>query len=115
VKRALAFAAACLTVIGATFVLLWFAFRSPNERRAVAVGAGLSFVVQLAAFGAALSLARTNIMAGWGLGVAIRIMALAAYAWIAVPQLGLPMTAALVSVALYLFLSTLVEPFFLKP
>jgi len=54
-------------------------------------------------------------MAGWGLGVAIRIMALAAYAWIAVPQLGLPMTAALVSVALYLFLSTLVEPFFLKP
>jgi hypothetical protein len=115
VKRALAFAAACLTVIGATFVLLWFVFGSPNDRRAVALGAGVSFVVQLAAFGAALSLADTNIMAGWGLGVAVRILALAVYAFVAVPQLGLPATAALVSVALYLFLSTLVEPFFLKP
>ena len=114
-KRTISFAAACLTVIGATSVLLWFAFRSPNDRRAVAMGAGVAFVVQLAAFGVALSFARTNIMAGWGLGVVVRVLALAAYAWVGVPTLGLPMSAALVSVALYFFVSTLVEPFFLKP
>ena len=69
----------------------------------------------MAAFATAVALVRDNLMAGWGAGVALRLVALAVYALVAVPRLGLPLTAALVSVALYLFLSTLVEPFFLKP
>jgi hypothetical protein len=113
-KRLGGFAGACLTVIAVAAAILWLLYVAPNERRAVVIGALVAFAVQVAAFAVALTLARSNVMAGWGLGIVVRFVALAAYALLAVPRLGLPMMAALVSLALFFFLSTLIEPFFLK-
>jgi hypothetical protein len=115
VRRFAAFAATCLAVIAACLAALWLLFRQPAERNALLVGAALAFAVQLAAFAIAAALSRHNIMAGWGAGALLRFATLAAYALVVVPQLGFPLTAALVSVALFLVLSTMVEPFFLKP
>jgi hypothetical protein len=113
-RRLAAFAVGCLTTIGATLGLLLLLYHQPADRRAIIVGAVVSFAIQLVAFSVALAMAPTNVMAGWGAGAVLRLLALALYALLAVPQLGLPLTAALVSLALYLFLSTLIEPFFLK-
>jgi hypothetical protein len=102
-------------VVAATLAVLLVVYRGAADRRAVAVSAIVAVVVQMGAFTAALALARTNVMAGWGLGAVVRLVALALYALVFVPPLGLPLSAALISLALFLFLSTLIEPFFLKP
>ena len=44
----------------------------------------------------------------------MRLMALAAYALVVTRALGLPSAAALVSLAAFFFLSTVVEPLLLK-
>jgi hypothetical protein len=102
-------------VIVATAVILLLVYRGAAERQAVMVSALVALVVQMGAFAIALALAPTNVMAGWGLGAVVRLVALAVYALLVVPQVGLPLAAALVSLFLFLFLSTLIEPFFLKP
>ncbi len=113
-RRLTGFALACLTVIVGTGLLLLLVFRQPDDQRALLVGAVVALAVQLGAYAVARSMARENAMAGWGLGVVVRLVSFAVYALVIVPRLDLPLTAALVSTALYLFLSTLIEPFFLK-
>jgi hypothetical protein len=49
-------------------------------------------------------------MVGWGLGALLRLITLAVYALVFVNALALPATAALISLATFFFLSTLVEP-----
>ena len=96
-------------------MILLLVYRDGAERQAVLVSAVVAFAVQMGAFTAAYAMAGTNIMAGWGLGAIIRLLALAVYALVVVPPIGLPLSPALISLFLFLFLSTLVEPFFLKP
>ena len=75
---------------------------------AIAIG------VQLIA-GAIVKLsAKTNVIAGWGVGAIIRFAVLALYALVIVKALGLPSAAALVSLAAFFFVSTLLEPLLLK-
>lgn len=112
-KRYAGFLAACLTVIAGALALLMLAYRQPDERRALCIGAGFALVVQLAAFTVARLMSARNVIAGWGLGVVLRFVALALFALVVAPGLGLPLAAALVSLAIYLFLTTLVEPLFL--
>jgi hypothetical protein len=102
-------------VIVATAGILLLVYRDAAERQAVMLSALVALVVQIGAFAVAVAMAPANVMAGWGLGAVVRLVALAAYALIVVPQVGLPLAAALVSLFLFLFLSTLIEPFFLKP
>lgn len=108
------FSAVCLTLIAATLGLLHLLFRQPDERRALWIGAGIAVVVQLVAFLIARRMRQRNVFAGWGLGVALRFVALAVVALVVAPSLDLPLTAALVGLAMFLFVSTLVEPLFLK-
>lgn len=105
-------ALAVTLVAGSVFWLLW---RDAESRRAVALSALTAVVVQLAAFSVARRWLRTNLIAGWGLGVIIRFGALAAYAFLVVGALDLPQAVALISLATFLFLSTLLEPLLLKP
>lgn len=112
-KRTLAFGAACLTITAAALALMFLAFRTPDERRALWIGAGIAVVVQLATFTVARAMRQRNVMAGWGAGVLLRFVTLALFALVVVPALGLPITAALLGLAVFLFLSTLVEPLFL--
>ena len=74
-----------------------------------------AFIVQLIAFLIARAMARrNNVMAGWGIGILLRFAALFLFALVAVPRLGLPVSASLLGLAAFLFVSTLIEPLFLK-
>ena len=92
-----------------------FAVRSSGLTAGVrSLFAALAFAVQVIA-GAIVKLsAKTNVIAGWGVGAVIRFLVLAVYALVFVKALGLPSTAALVSLAAFFFVSTLLEPLLLK-
>jgi hypothetical protein len=115
VKRALVFAAACLGIIGALWVILVLVFTESTVRRALAISGAVAFIVQVAAFLVVREMARRkNVMAGWGIGIALRFSALVIFALVAVPRLELPLSASLLGLATFLFVSTLIEPLFLK-
>ena len=79
------------------------------------VAAMVAFVVQMISFFIAREFARRqNVMAGWGLGIALRFVVLLLFGFIAVPSLGVPMGSSLLGLATFLFVTTLIEPLFLK-
>ena len=113
-KRIAAYAAIAGALIAISAVALALVFDGPTERRAILVSAALAFVVQLAAF-AAIGLATAgNVMAGWGIGVLVRFLVLVGYAFLVVQSIGLAPAAALISLATFFFLCTLVEPLVLR-
>jgi hypothetical protein len=114
VKGIAAFAAVSLALTAGAYALLTLGYEGDAERRALAVSAGVAYVVQLIAFAVVRLLARTNVIAGWGLGAVVRLITLAVYALVVVQALALPSGAALVSLAVFLFLSTLIEPLLLS-
>jgi len=96
-------------------VLLSLAFRGPGDASAVWLSGVVAIAVQLAAF----SLSRVvgvgnNITARMGAGALLRLLALVAYALLVVLVLKLPAVAALVSLATFFFLSTVIEPLLIK-
>lgn len=114
-KRTFFFAAACAALIAALWALMVVMFTDTTVRRAVAITAALAFMVQMVAFLIAREMARRkNVIAGWGIGIALRFSALVILALVAVPKLELPLSASLLSLATFLFVSTLIEPLFLK-
>ena len=113
-KPVILFAALSLSVILLAAWVLTFVFRSPDAARAIWISATIAFSVQIIA-GAIVKLsARTNVMAGWGVGAIIRFLVLGVYALVFVQALGLPSSAALISLAAFFFVSTLLEPLLLK-
>ena len=113
-KRIALYACIAGGLIIVSALALSFAFDGPAERRAILVSATLAFVVQLAAF-AAIGLASAgNVMTGWGIGVLVRFLVLVAYALLVVGAVGLAPAAALISLATFFFLCTLVEPLVLR-
>ena len=108
------FAAASLAITAVSGWLLSFVYQNAAERRAIWISAGIAMVVQLFAFAVARLVARKNVMAGWGLGALLRIVTLTVYALVIVRAFGLPSAAALLSLATFFFLSTLVEPLLLN-
>ena len=113
-KAVALFGAASLGVIDITGLVFSLVYRSPADTRAVWTSAAVAFGVQLLAFAIVKLSARTNVMAGWGIGAVLRFAVLAIYAIVVVEALGLPQGAALVSLAAFFFLSTLIEPLLLK-
>jgi hypothetical protein len=94
--------------------LLTLAFRGGADAIAIRTSAIVAVIVQVAAFGVTKSLAGSNVMAAWGAGALVRLLAMIIYGLLAVKVLGLAPIAALLSIALFFFLSTLLEPFFLR-
>jgi hypothetical membrane protein len=114
-RRGATFGAVCLTVIAVLAALLGVFYHRPEDRRALWVAAGIALVVQLAAFAAVhLGARKRNVIVGWAVGIGIRFAAFIVWASVGVSQLGLPQGAALLSMASYLFVTTLIEPLFLK-
>ena len=109
------FAAATVLLSVAAAWLLNVVFTGPGDRQAIAVSAAVALVVQLGAFPVVRSLAGRNLMLGWGAGAFVRVLSLAAYTVAAAKVLLLPLTAALISLFVFYFLSMLVEPLFLRP
>jgi hypothetical protein len=114
VKKGVAFALVSLAIVALGTLVLWFIFTDPLSRRALLVSAGIAVSVQIVTFAVARS-ASKNVIAGWGIGALIRFVVLIAYGVLAPRALGLPLEISLLSLALFLFVSTVVEPLFLKP
>ncbi len=76
--------------------------------------AWLAIGVQTVTFAIAKLAARENVIAGWGLGVLLRFATLGAWAFLGIKALAYPTGPALVSLALFFFVSTLIEPLFLN-
>lgn len=108
------YAAISLAIVVVGGWLFGAAFTSPAEHRAIWVSAALAYVVQLVGFLLARRTAATNMFAGWGAAMLLRFATLAVYALIIIGRLGLPSSAALLSLATFFFVSTLVEPPLLK-
>ena len=114
-KRTMFFAVTCVAVIAAIWGAAVVLFPSAASGQALGMAAGVALVVQLVAFLIAREFARRkNVMAGWGIGIALRFVALLLFGLVAVPVFALPLAPALVSLAVFLFVSTLIEPLFLK-
>jgi hypothetical protein len=109
------FALVSLVLIAVAAWLLTLVFPTAGDRRAIEVSAVIAYVVQLSSFTIARAFAATNVIAGWGLGMLIRFAVLVIYAFAGVKVLGLPVASALVSLAAFFFVSTLIEPVLLKP
>jgi hypothetical protein len=103
----------CVLIIAIIGAIAW-GISSPAGRQAVLVSAALALVLQLLAFGVARSLQRRNLLLGWGLGSTLRLVALVLYA-VAVAKLWrAPIGPALLSFVAFLFVTTVVEPVFLR-
>ena len=114
--RALAlFALIAVAVVVVGGWILTLVYPGEAARRAIVASAVVACVVQLVAFAIARRAAqRSNAVAGWGLGALLRMMVFALYALVLVKALGLVSTPALISLAVFLFVSTLVEPLLLN-
>ena len=102
-----------MAAVGAWIITL--AVPGEMVSRSVWASAAAVVVVQALAFSLVRMMQPSNVMAGWGLGMMWRVIALVAYGLVAVPAFGLSLQPALLSMAGFLFLSTLIEPVFLKP
>jgi hypothetical protein len=74
----------------------------------------VALVVQLLAFAVVRGMGPKHVIAGWGLGAALRLAVLSVFALLVVPRVGLPLTSAAVSLALFFFVTTVIEPLFLN-
>lgn len=81
--------------------------------QAVWTSVGIAAVVQVIALLVGRSFGHKNMLAGWGIGAILRLLAVMVYGWAVVPALGLPMAPALLSLVALLFVTTLVEPLLL--
>ena len=84
------------------------------ERNAVRASAVVALATQLVAYLVARLGARRNVIAAWAAGSMLRLAVVVVWGIVAVRALQLPAEATLISVAALLFVSTVVEPWFLK-
>lgn len=108
------FAASSIALIAVAAFALTFVFKQPGDARAIWISAAVAALSQIAAFPAVRKLTAQNLMVGWGMGSLVRFGTLGVYALVAALALHLNMTAALVSLALFYFLSMVIEPLFLR-
>jgi len=94
--------------------LLALVFRGPGDAGAIALSGAVAVVVQMAAFVLGRLAGTGNVMARMGTGAILRLLTLVVYAILAAKVLMLPLVAALVSLAAFYFLTTLIEPLLIK-
>lgn len=95
-------------------LLTTFVWSDEASTRAVWLSAAMSAAVQVVTFASAARAGRLHVMTAWGVGVLLRMAVVALWAFVGVPALSLSMTPALLSLVIFLFVSTLIEPFFLN-
>lgn len=111
-RATVAFGAAALLLTGiAAFVLTLF-YGSPDELVSIAVSAAVAFGVQMLAFGMLKLAGPKNVLAAWGIGAVVRLVTLVLYMLVIVPAVGLT-TSAPLFLAIFLFVTMVVEPLLL--
>ena len=113
-KRTLIFAAASLGLIALAAAVLTLAFPGTDNARAIGASAAIALAVQVAAFVILRVMRGPTVMIGWGIGSGVRFLTLIVYGFAASSVLGLPLTAALVSLATFLFATSVLEPLLLE-
>ena len=104
------YALACVVLIGLAGGVFTAVYGSAEERTAIWVSALVALVIQMVAFAIARILSdRGNGIAGWGIGAVICFVSLIVYGFVS-RALGLPLNAALLSLATYFSLTELIEP-----
>ena len=107
-----ALATAVIVAVGTwIFSLVW---PTAEAHRAVQASAVVALVVQLFGFGIIRLARKSNPIAAWGLTALLRMAVLLVYAFVVIPALGVLSMPALLSLATFFFLSTLVEPLLLN-
>lgn len=107
-------AAQLLLILLSTWVMETFVWTNAESSRAVRASLWLALFVQTFTFVVARLVARRQVIAGWGLGVLLRFASVAFWAFLGIKALGLVAGPALLSLVVFYFLSTLVEPLFLN-
>lgn len=114
-KSVLAFTATqAVLVMGAAFVLMRFVWTDAASAHAIQASAWLAVVVQTITFAVARLVARQQVIAAWGLGVLMRFAVVAFWAFLGIKAFGLVAGPALLSLVIFFFVSTLIEPIFLN-
>ena len=90
-------------------VVLGVVFPTEGDRKAIMVSAVIAFVLQLGSF-VLLGVMRRKVMTARGIAAGVRLVALVVYALFVVRGGSLPANAALISLVVFLFLATLIEP-----
>lgn len=114
-KRFGGFIAVTIAVAGLGAWIITRAVPGVDVARSVWASAVTVVVVQALAFSLVRMMQPVNVIAGWGLGVMLRAVALVAFGFFGVKALGLSMEPTLLSMAGFFFVSTVIEPVFLKP
>lgn len=107
-----AFAAAALVVMAIAGLVLSRFYGAPDEIRSIVISGGVAFAVQLLTFVMLKLGGPKNVMAAWGVGAVVRLVMLVVYALVIVPAVGLT-TSAPLFLAVFFFLTMLVEPLLL--
>ena len=82
--------------------------------QAIWASASLAFVVQVIAFTLARRVPPERLMVGWGMGAVLRMISVVLYGVVVAKVWGAPIAPALLSFVGFLFVTTVVEPVFLK-
>lgn len=113
-KRLSLFALAAAAIVGCAAWVVTALSGDAAADRAVWVSAVVAVVVQVGAFAVIWPIVTKNPMAGWGVGSIIRLVTLVLYGLVGARMFELPLGPALLSLAGFLFLTMIVEPFFLR-
>ena len=107
---------AMIAVLAITGALLSVLFRGPGDALAVWVTAAVALSVQLgvSALGRLVGRGPAALTARMGIGMMTRLLALVVYALLVAVVFKMRIVAALISMAAFFFLTTLVEPFFIR-
>lgn len=108
------YAVVVVPVLALTAVVLGWVYPGEAAQQAVRASLWLALPLQLITFAVARLVSREQIIAAWGIGMVLRFATLGAWAFVGIAALGLVPGAALISLAVFLFVSTLLEPLFLK-
>jgi hypothetical protein len=115
VKRFAGFIGATIAVVCLGAWIITRAMPGHEIARSVRASAIAVVIVQAATFSIAWMMRPVNVIAGWGMGMVIRLITLVLFGMFGVKAFGLALQPALLSMAGFFFVSTLIEPVFLKP
>jgi hypothetical protein len=113
-KGLLAYLGAVACVVLVSGVVLALNFKGSRDALAIQVSGVIVLVVQLVAFVIVRQLGSRKAMAGVGLSAILRLFILVSYAALIGTFVPVPAAAALLSMAIFFFITSLMEPLFLR-
>lgn len=114
-KKFASFIAITIAVVSAGAWVIARAVPGQDVARSVWISAATVVMVQALTFLIARTMQPENVIAGWGLGMLLRVLTLVMFGLFGVKALALSLQPALLSMAGFFFVSTVIEPVFLKP